>query len=166
MKGIRKKDHAQVGEIMSRSVATCRPEEPLHRAAQLMWERDCGCIPVVDSAGKVAGFITDRDICMAAYTRGKSLSEVPIGEVMSRKVVTCRSDEPIAVAEAMMRSHQVRRLPVVDNGRVVGLLSLNDLALAIDRHRASAESVAETLAAIDRHRAPVAKRTPRPEIRV
>jgi CBS domain-containing protein len=65
-----------VEQVMNRSVKSCRPGDSLNQAAQLMWENRCGAVPVVDAEFKPVGFLTDRDICMAAYTRGKPTRRV------------------------------------------------------------------------------------------
>ena len=79
----------KVSDLMTREVRTCHQHDSLNRAAQLMWENDCGAVPVVDSDLKVIGMLTDRDICMAAYTQGKRLDEIPVVTAMSRQVVRC-----------------------------------------------------------------------------
>ena len=110
-------------------LATCRPGDPLQAAARLMWERDCGAVPVVDNARHVVGVITDRDICMAAYTQGKPLSAIPVSSAMARQVISCHGEDDVRLAEDLMRDYQVRRLPVLNtDGQLVGMLSLNDLA--------------------------------------
>jgi len=117
-----------VQDLMSKDVVTCGPNDALNVAAQRMWERNCGAIPIVDE-GRTLAMITDRDVCMAAYTQGRPLSEISVASAMSRRVVTCSPFDAIGVAEEIMRTEQIRRLPVVDrNGALVGLLSLGDIA--------------------------------------
>lgn len=119
----------QVEQLMTRDVQTCGPEDCLATGAQAMWARDCGCVPVIDGERKVVGMLTDRDICMAAWIKGRSLHEIPVREAMSSQVVSCRMDEVVEIAAALMREYGVRRLPVVDlEGRLAGVLSLADLA--------------------------------------
>lgn len=114
---------------MSPVVFRCRGEDTLSRAAQLMWEHDCGCVPVVDWLDRAIGVITDRDVCMAAYTQGKALSEIPVSTACSRDVKACFADDSLEKAEQLMIEQQVRRLPVTnDESHLVGLLSLSDLA--------------------------------------
>ena len=119
----------KIHELMTRDVATVRPGATLAEAARLMWEGDFGCVPVVDVDRSVIGMITDRDICMAGYTRGLALHEICVDVAMAHHVTSCLEDDLVEAAEALMRSHVVRRLPVVDRaGHLVGLLSMNDLA--------------------------------------
>jgi CBS domain-containing protein len=113
---------------MNRDVACCRPESSMSEAAHLMWEKDCGVLPVVDSDEHVVGVITDRDLCMGAYHRGSSLNDLRVEESMSRTVHTCRESDPIEEVIRRMGDNQVRRVPVLDaSGRLVGILSMNDI---------------------------------------
>ena len=68
----------KVAELMTRSVLAAHPQDSLARAAQMMWDHDCGALPVIDDSGRVLGMITDRDVCMAAYTQGRPLAEIPV----------------------------------------------------------------------------------------
>ncbi len=152
----------RVQDVMTSEVACCDENQSLSAAAQVMWEKDCGCVPITEG-GRLLGMITDRDICMAAYTKGLSLSQIPIGDVMSRPVISVGPKDSIEAAERAMREHQVRRLVVLDGQRLVGLVSLNDLTRATGRGRDSipAEDVASTLAAISTHRTADAPRRQR-----
>ena len=119
----------KVKELMTKDVLCCSPNESLNRAAQLMWEGDCGVVPVVASDGKLVGVITDRDVCMAAYTKGRPLAALWVEEAMSKKVSKCSPDASLEVALSTMKDARVRRLPVVDDaGRLAGILSMNDVA--------------------------------------
>lgn len=141
-----------VKQVMTRQVACCGPEDTLHQAAHLMWEHDCGVIPVLDSSSRVIGMITDRDVCMAAYTQGLPLEAMRVRPVMSTDVVCCHPDDALRGVEERMRARQVRRVPVVDDaGTIVGIVSMNDLVLTADRRR-ERQGIVDTLAAISRHR--------------
>ncbi len=119
----------KVEELMSKPAVTCCVTDNLEVAARLMWEYDCGALPVVGDDGRVVGMITDRDVCMGAYTKGRALHEIPVSVAMVPRVFTCRPDDAVPFAEALMADRKVRRLPVVDDdGRPLGLLSLDDLA--------------------------------------
>lgn len=149
----------KVEELFTQDVRFCRPEDNLTVAAQIMWENDCGCVPVVDGDLRVVGMITDRDVCMAAYTQGRLLSEIDVGSVMSRNVLSCRSTDSVSSAGELMRAAQLRRLPVIDDGaRLIGLLSLNDIAREFANERPlahkeiAADDVALILATVSVHR--------------
>jgi CBS domain-containing protein len=119
----------KVEQIMNRNVKVCHPEDSLSNAAQMMWEEPCGAVPVVDEQSRPIGFLTDRDICMAAYTQGKPLEVLRVETAMARKVVSCNAEDDLRTAAGLMRQNRTRRLPVINrDGTLVGLLSLDDLA--------------------------------------
>ena len=119
----------RVEQAMQHDLKACHPRDFLNHAAQLMWENACGCVPVVDEQNKPVGILTDRDICMAAYTQGRPLAEIRAENSMARNPVCCKSDDEVRAAMELMRDHGARRLPVVDaHGGLVGILSLDDLA--------------------------------------
>lgn len=144
----------KVSELMNPDVLACRATDPVEQAVQLMWERDCGCVPVVDARERVVGMLTDRDACMAAVTSGTRLDRIPVATVMSGGAASCLQDEEVSAALRTMAEWQVRRLPVVDEeARLVGLVSLADIAqwggtLEPEARRACAEEVLGTLTAI------------------
>lgn len=145
----------KIKDVMVRDVKTCNRADSLNRAAQLMWEHDCGVVPVVDADERVVGIVTDRDVCMAAYTKGRTLHAIRVDEVMARDVKSCRSDDDVAEAEALMSSNRVRRVPVTDPlGRIAGIVSLNDLARAAVCRQpgtgVSADAIGQTLGSICR----------------
>lgn len=118
----------KVSQVCARDVASCAPETDLARAGGLMWERDCGVLPVVGPDGKVIGVITDRDICIAVSTRTRVPSDIQVRDVMSEHLYCCRWSDTVRDALRTMRKHRVLRLPVVDSrGRLRGLLSMTDL---------------------------------------
>ena len=114
--------------LMSAEPVTCKADDSLKMAAGLMWDYDCGVLPVVDDEYRLVGIITDRDICMATYSQGAPPHEVVVERAMAATVASCYAEDTPLRVEELMRAHQVRRLPVVDpDGRVVGLVSINDL---------------------------------------
>jgi CBS domain-containing protein len=145
-------------DLMTRDVATCRPEDPMAAAARIMWERDCGIVPVVDADGRPVGVVTDRDLCMASFTRNEPLSRMSVRDAMPKEVFTCREDDDEAAVHEAMREHQVRRLAVVDAlGRLRGVVSLNDLILRVGTKdvadtRQRGRELMRTLMGISRHR--------------
>lgn len=142
----------RVQGIMSNPVVTCRPQDVVSIAVQLMWDRDCGSIPVVNDEGRLVGILTDRDACMAAFTTGSRLSEIGVADVMAQQVVCCDPEDPIEAAEQLMRERQIGRLVVVDRqGAPLGVLSLGDIAryaLSSQRRDIIEHQVVQTLAAI------------------
>lgn len=153
----------KVEELMTRNVRTCKPRDSLSTAAQLMWDGDCGSIPVVsdDGSTRVVGMITDRDICMAVHLRGRQPGDLAVGDVMSTRVHAVGPTEDLADAEAIMSEAQVRRLPVIDADQdLLGLISLADLAREADRkHKTNKPPITErdvgdTLTAICTPRGP------------
>jgi CBS-domain-containing membrane protein len=146
----------KVKDVMVRDVKACSPHDTLNRAAQLMWDHDCGVVPVIDSEDRVVGVITDRDACMGAYTKGRALSAIRVDEVMSRDVKSCRSEDAVADVEETMRKNRIRRVPVTDPlGRLSGIVSMSDLARrSAQRSKASdgfaPAEVGETLASVCR----------------
>ena len=119
---------ASVRSLMTTHVRTCRSDDSLAHAAQLMWDTNCGAVPVV-SGDEVVGVITDRDICMATYTQGRAPGELRVDGAMSKQLFSCSPDDSIGVALALMGSKRVRRLPVLnDRQELVGIISMSDVA--------------------------------------
>ena len=119
----------KVSELMTREVATCLATDSLNRAAQIMWERRCGSVPVVDESGRAVGMVTDRDVGMAAYTQGRRLDDIAVSLAMSHPVRTCPAGATAEEAEGLMMAHGVHRLVVVDaEGRLTGVVSLYGIA--------------------------------------
>lgn len=145
----------RVQHLMTREVNALGVNDTLHQAADIMWKADCGCVPIVDEDRRLLGIVTDRDLCMASFTRGLPLHEIRIGDVMTRNVHTCRPDDSCVTAAEKIKAYQVHRLPVIDpNGRLVGLVSLSDLAVHYDMHKPGkrkdleARQLANTLAGL------------------
>lgn len=145
-------------EVMKRPVHTCSIDDTLDRVARVMWENDCGCVPLVDGDGRAVAMITDRDVAMAAYTQGKALGEIAARSAASRSLATVRETTPLDAVETCMRDWKIRRVPVVDeNDRVVGLVTLNDIAMhgtpgGRRIGALSAEAITKTLQGICEHR--------------
>jgi CBS domain-containing protein len=142
-----------VRNLMTANVVTAREADDLERVARLMWDEDLGFLPVVTGGGQLIGVITDRDICMAAYTRGTSLKGTSVTSAMARAPVTCTIHDDARAVEQRMASHRLRRLPVVDGCVVVGVVTLADIARASLRgHDLSSRGPTWTLAAITQPR--------------
>ena len=118
----------RVVDVMMGTPYQCRPDANLGTATELLWNGNCGFLPVVNEEGKVAGVITDRDICVALGTRNRLAGELTVAEVMTTKVQACAPEDEIHVALQTMRDGHVRRLPVIaKNGALVGVISIDDI---------------------------------------
>jgi len=145
----------KVQDLMTGEVCTCRSDDTLNTAAQMMWDSDCGSVPVVDEERRVVGMVTDRDIAMAAYTQGRPLAEMQVSSAMSKTALTVKLKDGLAPAHELMRRNAIRRLPVVEeDGRLAGILSLSDLARGAEGNQdrktrdVGMFDVARTLAAV------------------
>jgi CBS domain-containing protein len=143
----------KVQDIMTPRPATASPSTTLAAAAPLLLGADCGFLPVVDG-GKLVGVVTDRDMYVALATRNKTASQLTVGDVTSGKVSSCHPDDDVHVALDMMASQRVRRLPVTENGAVLGIVSINDLVLIAGAEKVVRnDDVVATLKAICAHSA-------------
>ena len=123
----------KVQDVMTREVGFCRAEDSLAIAANIMWEKDCGAVPIVDAGNRVAGIITDRDICIAVGTRDCRTSEIRTAEFCREDVIACAPDDKLKNALKKMAKNQVKRMPVVSqSGELVGIISLTDIILTTD----------------------------------
>lgn len=136
-----------VADVMTVSPRACRRSDSLVSAAKILWEHDCGAVPVVDDAQRIVGILTDRDCLMAAFTRGRKLDDLSVQSAMAHMVFAVRASESVDVAARRMAEHAVRRLPVLDDqGRLCGMVSLADLAQP--KAGLSAASLAQALASV------------------
>ena len=120
----------KVREVMTETPYYCQPETNLGSAAELMWNANCGFLPVTEADGRVVGVVTDRDICIALGTRGRPSGDVTVSEIMSGKLHSCTPDEDIHTALQTLREAKVRRLPVIgSNGALEGVISMDDILL-------------------------------------
>ena len=117
-------------EAMMGTPYYCQPETNLGSATELMWNANCGFLPVEATDGKVIGVITDRDICIALGTRSRVAGDIAVGEVMSGKLYSCAPDDDIHLALQTLKEGKVRRLPVIaQKGSLVGVISMADILL-------------------------------------
>ena len=146
----------KVKDIMTTDLKTCTPDTTVAEAAQLMWDGDCGFLPVVDD-GVLVGVVTDRDMYIALATQNARASHLRVGAVASTKLATCAPEDAVLNTLATMKQARVRRLPVVGfGGTVIGILSMNDILRAAAMGKGvSNDDVVETLQAICSHHHPV-----------
>jgi CBS domain-containing protein len=145
-----------VQQIMTSDVQSCGLGTNLASAAKMMWDTDCGVLPVLNGDGQVLGMITDRDICMACATKNRAPSELTVFDAVSGMTYRCKMSDDLHIALDIMKQEQVRRLPVVDDeGILQGVISMNDFILVAGETKASAisfQDVARVLKAISAHR--------------
>jgi CBS domain-containing protein len=119
----------QVKDIMTDHPACCTFDTSLRDVARMMVDCDCGEIPVVDAAQRPIGVVTDRDITCRAVAQGKNPLEMKASDVMSHPVITVRPDTDVDDACDAMETHQIRRVPVVDDdGKICGIVAQADIA--------------------------------------
>lgn len=118
----------KVKELMTQSVIRIRPEEPVSVAARTLTHYNIGVLPVCGSDGKLCGVVTDRDIVTRCLAAERSPEETTVRQIMTNRVHSVRPDMDAGAAAYMMGKQQVRRLPVVEDGKLCGMLSLGDLA--------------------------------------
>ena len=115
-------------EIMTNQVVRIHPDESVSVAARTLTHYNIGILPVCGSDGRVCGLVTDRDIVTRCLAAGREPQKTSVREVMTAKIIAARPDMDASIAASLMGSKQIRRLPVMENGRLCGMVSLGDLA--------------------------------------
>jgi CBS domain-containing protein len=117
----------KIREVMTPAPETIQADRPASEAAKKMKEADAGMIPVMDN-GNLLGTVTDRDIALRVVAEGRDAQSTTVGEIASRDIVTVQPDDDLDDALQKMAKHQVRRLPVVEDGRLIGVVAQADVA--------------------------------------
>ncbi len=125
----------QVRELMTPDPEHLSANDTLVTAAQRMRDADVGSLPICDADGQVTGIVTDRDIVVKSIAEGADPSTANVGSIASQMVYTVGPDDQIENALTVMEDHQVRRLPIVENGRLVGMLAQADVARTMSEPR-------------------------------
>ncbi|WP_255294800.1 CBS domain-containing protein [Bacillus sp. AFS041924] len=128
----------KVRDVMSSNVECCTNQDSLQSVASKMESLNVGAIPVVEN-GQVVGMITDRDLALRGIGNGNS----NISQVMSNNIVTIDCNASLQEASSLMAQHQIRRLPVVENGNLIGMLSLGDLAVQDQSDESAGEALSQ-----------------------
>ena len=134
-------------DVMTNRVVRIHPEETVTVAARMLEHNNIGAMPVCGSDGRLCGVVTDRDIITRCLAAGKAPQSTTVREVMTNKVYVGRPDMEVTMAASLMGREQIRRLPVMENGRLCGMVSLGDLA----RKEESSIEAADALAEISSH---------------
>ena len=128
-----------IRDVMTPNPRTVSPSDTIQSAAQIMRDQDTGAVPVVEN-GRPIGMLTDRDIVIRAVADGGQLSR-PVSEIVTTGVVAVTPDMSTREAAELMSEHQIRRLPVVEGARLVGIVSLGDLAVKDAHDRRSGDTL-------------------------
>ena len=128
-----------IRDVMTPNPRTVTPDDSIQNAARIMRDEDTGVVPVVDN-GRPVGVVTDRDIVVRGVADGGELNR-PVREVYTGAVVAATPDMSTREAAQLMSEHQVRRLPVVENDRLIGIVSLGDLAVKDARDRITGDTL-------------------------
>lgn len=132
----------KVKECMCSEVACVNPDSKITDVAKLMLNKHVGCIPVCDDNKKVVGLVTDRDLILRSIACEKDIKQTPVSEVMTTNVFNVAPDAEISEAEKIMCECQVRRVPVVENDVLVGIITVGDLA---NNKNVSSQEVSDTV---------------------
>ncbi|CDF57575.1 CBS domain-containing protein [Thermobrachium celere] len=132
----------KVKDIMTRDVITVSPNTPVKEVADLMRKYNIGSVPVCEG-NRVVGIVTDRDIVIREVAYGKNPNEVLARDVMTASITTINSEKDIHDAARIMAEKQIRRLPVVEDGRLVGMLALGDIAVTNRLHDDAGEALSD-----------------------
>ena len=139
----------KVKDVMKTDVGFCSTEDNLMKAAEVMRARDCGIVPIVDENKKVVGMLTDRDLCLVVVARNRKASDVKTGELLDGKIIVCAAEDKLEDVLRKMRKYQIKRLAVAGrDGRLVGILSVNDILLAVRKDKDLKKKVYAALRAI------------------
>jgi len=138
----------RVEDIMTKEVSYCAPGTNAAAAAEIMWTKNCGSLPIVEDDGRVVGIVTDRDLFIALGTRNQQAADLQVGEIMNRDLSLCAPQDDVRVALETMAKRQSHRLPVVDkDGALKGILSIDDIVLRAEADGLS-HDVLKTMKAI------------------
>jgi CBS domain-containing protein len=137
----------QLHEIMTMSVVTAPPEAAVHEVAQLMRDRNVGSVVLVDAAGHPCALVTDRDLTVTVLADAADLG-TPVERVATSPVVTGEADMDLEEAAALMVSHRIRRLPVMDDERLAGIVTLDDIAVRTGNLEVAQQMTADVARAV------------------
>jgi CBS domain-containing protein len=128
-----------ISQVMTPDPKTVQENAPIQDAARIMRDDDIGDVIVVRADGSVCGIVTDRDLVVRAMADGADPKATTLGDVCRHEVVSISSGDPVDQAIPLMRQHNIRRLPVIDGARLVGIVTLGDLAVDRDPNSALAD---------------------------
>ena len=122
----------KVKECMCKEVESINPNTSIKECAKIMSDNHIGCVPVCNEQKEVVGIITDRDLLLRAVACDKDINTTKASDIMTCNVYCCSSDTDVKEAEKIMSTEKIRRIPIVDNNKIVGILTLGDISQASD----------------------------------
>jgi len=135
----------KVNECMCKDVTYVKPDDTLCTVAKLMSEKHIGCLPVCGNENQIVGLVTDRDVLLRSIACDKDCKQTKVSEIMTTNVCCCNSDAEVSEAEQMMQEWQVKRIPVVENSKLVGIITIGDL---VNNQNVSNQEVSKTISHI------------------
>ena len=136
----------KVREIMTKNVVRIHPDEPVEVAARALTHYNVGVMPVCGNDGRVCGVVTDRDLVTRCVASGRNTGTTTVRDVMTGRVISAGPEMDVSAAAHLMGKEQVRRLPVVENGKLCGMVSLGDLSKREENVMDAADALAEITA--------------------
>jgi CBS domain-containing protein len=133
-------------EVMTKNPVCCRPDDMVIKVAQLMQSENIGSVPVIENeqTQELVGIVTDRDLALKIVAKGHDANSTKVEAVMTRQIVTCRTDDDLQLALDAMAEHQLRRIPIVDNdNKIVGIIAQADVATRVNLPEKTAAMVKE-----------------------
>jgi len=133
-------------EVMTDNPVCCLPGDSVSQAARVMRREHVGPVPVIsdEQTRELIGIVTDRDLAIKVVAESRDSNKTTVGEVMTNTIIACREDDDMSSAIAAMEEHQIRRIPVIDQGgRIVGIISQADVATRVHEPERTAEMVEE-----------------------
>ena len=139
-------------DVMTHPVIRIHPDETVSVAARTLTHYNIGILPVCGSDGRLCGLVTDRDLVTRCLASGRSPGATPVRDVMTAQVIAARPDMDAALAASLMGREQVRRLPVVENGKLCGMVSLGDLAVQEETGIDAGDALSEISSGLSRRK--------------
>ena len=133
----------KVKDIMTKPAIHISPTESAEVAARTLTHYNIGILPVCNAAGEVCGLVTDRDLVIRCMASGRTPAQTPVKDIMTNRVLSVQPDMDAGVAAHLLGRQQVRRLPVVENGKLCGMVSLGDLARREDSVMDAADALSD-----------------------
>ena len=139
-------------EVMTNPVIRIHPDETVSVAARTLTHYNIGILPVCGNDGKLCGLVTDRDLVTRCLASGRSPVNTAVRDIMTSQVISARPDMDVSLAAGLMGREQIRRLPVVENGKLCGMVSLGDLALQEESSMDAGDALTEISSSLSRRK--------------